>query len=657
MQREMAEKPLVGIDRQGDIAVTVIDRPPANALSQSFRAALVEALEALREDAAVRGVVIACAGRTFIAGAEISELGQPLEPSLPEVVALIEGLGKPTAAALHGTALGGGFEVALGCTFRVAKADAKVGFPEVRLGILPGAGGTVRTTRLAGAQTALRLAGTGQMIGAAEAQRLGLVDELTQGDPVGAAVALLRKRLTTGDLPQPLAERATPEAAPMETLDALCAQACKSLKSRAPERVRDAVATAQSAPFGEALARERALFLEAVTSPASAALRYLFFAERSAAKSGVDRSVKPREIARVGVIGAGTMGRGIAMAFANAGNEVALSDTAQEALDAAMAAIRESYDGLAARGKLSTGEAASRVQRITAGTGLDTMAECDLIVEAAFEDMGVKKEIFARLDALAKPDAILATNTSYLNVNEIAAATARPEDVVGLHFFSPAHIMKLLEIVRADKTADDVLQTACIVAQKLGKQAVTVGVCRGFVGNRMLQVRNRAVSDLLCAGAAPEQIDEAFRALGWPMGPCEMQDLAGLDIAWRIRKAEGLREPIADALCEAGRFGRKAGKGWYDYVGGRPQPSEEVLTVIDAVAAERGITRRTVTAQEIVARTHDPMIAEGKAILAEGLARSAADIDVIWVNGYGFPRERGGPMYWDANLRTGEEVR
>jgi 3-hydroxyacyl-CoA dehydrogenase len=651
MQQDIIERPLVTIARDAGIAVLTIDRPPVNALSQALRRAMAEALEALGADDGVKGVVLACAGRSFIAGAEISELGLPLDPGLPEVLDMIEGLGKPTVAALHGTALGGGFEVALACTWRVAKADTLVGLPEVKLGILPGSGGTVRTTWLAGAESALQLAGSGEMISAAKAQGLGLLDALTDTDPVAAATALLRERLASGDVPLPIRDRARPAPADPAAMQALCAALQKKLKSEAPALVLDSVLHAQQAPFDTALAHERALFLKAASGPTSAALRHLFFAERAAAKPAVDRRVTPRDISRVCVIGAGTMGRGIAMAFADGGYEVALHDMSDDALTAALAAISASYGKLASRGRLSPEEAEARRARITATARLETQKRADLFVEAAFEDMEVKKQIFARIDAIAKPGAVLATNTSYLDVNQIAQATSRPGDVVGLHFFSPANIMKLLEVVDAKQTSDDVLQTAAVLARRLKKQAVFVGVCRGFVGNRMLQARNRAVPDLLCEGAAPEAIDAAFRAIGWPMGPCEMQDLAGLDIGWRMRQAEGLSEPIGDALCETGRLGQKTGKGWYDYAEGRKTSSEAVRAIIAGVATARGITQRQIDAAEIIARTHDPMIAEGKALLAEGIARNAGDIDVVWVNGYGFPRDLGGPMHWAENRK------
>lgn len=651
MADDIIDRPLVTVRHDGDIATLVIDRPSANALSQSLRRALHDAVTRAQDDPAIRGIVLAGAGKVFIAGAEISELGQPLEPSLPDLVALLERSAKPTVAALHGFALGGGFELALACQMRVAHRDARIGLPEVKLGILPGAGGTVRTTWLAGAGAALQLAGSGDPISAPEARRLGLVCHVVDDDVAAAARDLLRSAIATDSVPPAIRDRPRAAQADGQALAALCGTLKKKARSQAADRVLAVAEAAQSQGFDDALALERALFLKAVASPASAALRHMFFAEREAAKSGLGKDVPAREVAQVGVVGAGTMGRGIAMAFANSGLRVALHDASAEALQAAASDIAASNDRFAASGRITKAEVQGRTARVTLAPALEDLAKCDLVIEAAFEDMEVKRQIFARLDLIARPGAILATNTSYLDVDRIAAATKRPQDVIGLHFFSPAHIMKLLEIVRARETAPDVIQTAVSLAKRLNKHAVTVGVCRGFVGNRMLQARNRAVPDLLCEGASPARIDAAFRDLGWPMGPCEMQDLAGLDIAWRMRKAEGLREPIGDALCEAGCFGRKAGRGWYDYDGGRPVPSAEVQAVIARIAAARGLTPRGIGADEIIARTHDPMIAEGEAILAEGIARARGDIDVVWVNGYGFPRELGGPMYWQAHLR------
>ena len=654
MTDDTTDRPLVTVRAEAGIATLTLDRPPANALSQSLRRALLEALSRAEADAGIRAIVLAGAGKVFVAGAEIAELGQPLEPGLPEVIARLEGAAKPIAAAIHGVALGGGFEIALACHMRVADRGARIGLPEVRLGILPGAGGTVRTTWLAGAEAALALAGSGEPIAAEAARQMGLIDHVVEGDVAARAADLLRGALEGGTVP--VAVRARDRAAPPApgALAARCEALNRKARSQAASRVMAVAEAAATQDFDAALAQERALFLEAVASPESAALRHLFFAEREAAKSGVAPGVPARPVRQVGVIGAGTMGRGIAMAFANAGLSVALHDASAEALDAALRDIASTTERLAARGRIDAAEADRRRAALAPAPALEDLADCDLIVEAAFEDMAVKTEIFGRLDRIARPGAILATNTSYLDVNAIAAATGRPQDVIGLHFFSPAHVMRLLEIVRADRTAEDVLQTATALARRLDKQAVVVGVCRGFVGNRMLQARNRAVPELLCEGATPERIDAAFRGLGWPMGPCEMQDLAGLDISWRMRKAEGLAEPIADALCEAGRLGRKAGRGWYDYdAEGRPVPSPEVARVIAGIAAARGVAPREIGPDEIIARTHAPMIAEGEALLAEGIARRRGDIDVVWVNGYGFPRALGGPMHWQDHRSGG----
>lgn len=638
---------VVSLSETGGIATITIDNPPVNAISRAVRQGLLDAIAALRGRPDIRGLVLACAGRTFCAGADISEFGKALEPSLPEVIAALEALGLPSVAAIHGTALGGGFELTLGCHYRLAQRGSYVGLPEVTLGLLPGAGGTVRGTYLCGAAAALDIMTSGRRVPAAEAQGLGLVDALVAGDPAAEARTFLQERLAEGALaPQPIAR--APDMDPT-SFDALAAPPLAKMRSEAPRRVVAALRNALALPPEEALKAERALFLAAVASPQSAALRHLFFAERESARlPEAEAQAVPRPVASVGVIGAGTMGAGIAMAFANAGLPVVLRDIDAPAVDRGIERIAETYARSVARGSLAAGEVALRQDRITGTTALADLAGCDLIVEAAFEDMAVKQAIFRDLDRLAKPGAILATNTSYLDVNEIAAATARPGDVLGLHFFSPANVMKLLEVVRGAKTAPEVMATAFALARQIGKVAVPVGVCRGFVGNRMLAARNRALPGLLLEGATPEGVDAAFRAFGWPMGPFEMQDMAGLDISWRNRKGLGQVEPVADRLCEAGRIGQKAGRGWYDYAAGSrtPLPSAEVAEVIAGIADAQGLARREIAANEIISRTHGPMVAEGRAILDEGIAARASDIDVIWVLGYGFPRDLGGPMFW-----------
>lgn len=643
---------------RGDIALLTIDRPPVNALSQALRAEIAARIEEIAQDGALRGMVLACNGRTFVVGAEIGELGVTTQPMLSEVIARIEALGIPSVAALHGTALGGGFELSLGCTYRVALEDARVGLPEVKLGILPGAGGCVRTTYLAGAEATLKMAGSGKMVGVGEAQRLGLVDAVVSADLVENAVSFLEERIKVGDIPPPVSQRAGAMLRAGEiALDEIAARLCRKARSSAPLLTAQAVKAAQVLPFAEAITEERRIFEEAVVGLRSKGLRHLFFAERAAAKPPADiAEAGRREVNTVGVIGAGTMGSGIAMAFANSGYRVALREMNADALQRGLERLAATYGRSVERGSLSRAEADRRIARIGGTIELAPLGDCDLIVEAAFEDLEVKKAIFAELDRVARPGALLATNTSYLDVNTIAAATSRPGDVLGLHFFSPANVMKLVEIVRGAETAPEVIATSLAVCRRLGKQPVVVGVCHGFVGNRMLMARNRQLSQLLLEGAAPSQIDAAFRALGWPMGPCQMQDLAGLDIGWRNRKALGTTDALPDRLCELGRFGQKTGKGWYVYDGREASPDPEVQAIIVTLAAEQGVARRAVSDEEIIDRTHGPMIEEGRRILDEGIVGRSSDIDVIWAHGYGFPRDLGGPMFWDDNGRSRQET-
>jgi len=652
---------MVRLDIQNGIAILTLSNPPVNALSHALRTAFSVRLVEVARNTAVEGLVIACAGRTFVDGAEISELGQVNTPMLREIISRLESMGKPSVAALHGTALGGGLELALGCTFRVANQDAKIGLPEVKLGLLPGAGGTVRTTYLAGAKASLELAGSGEMMRADAAGKLGLIDAVFAGDLIANAVRFLQRKISENDIPAPVSQRAgdMPSADPA-ALEKLAAELCQKARSSAPMLTGQAVKAALELDFARAMQEERRLFDEAVASPRSEALRHLFFAERAAAKLPEDvAEAGTRSVQAVGVIGAGTMGSGIAMAFANSGYDVIIREMNAEALQRGLERVATTYARSVSRGSLTRNEADRRIARIEGTDEAADLAKCDLIVEAAFEDMEVKKSIFAELDRIARPGAILATNTSYLNVDAIAAATSRPGDVLGLHFFSPANVMKLVEVVRGAETAPNVLATALGVSRKLRKQPVVVGVCHGFVGNRMLAARNAQLSQLLLEGATPAQVDGAFRALGWPMGPCQMQDLAGLDINWRNRKALGTPDALPDRLCELGRFGQKAGKGWYLYDGNRERkPDPEVQVIIDTMAAERGITRKLLSENEIIDRTHGPMITEGRRILEEGIAVRSSDIDVIWVHGYGFPRDLGGPMFWDdkGRLRTKGEI-
>ncbi|TPL77842.1 3-hydroxyacyl-CoA dehydrogenase NAD-binding domain-containing protein [Mesorhizobium sp. B2-3-15] len=640
----------VSVANEGGVAIVTIDNPPVNALSFHVREPLMQALVALRDDASVAAIVIACAGRTFVAGADITEFGKPMQqPELRAIVAVLEAIARPTVAAIHGTALGGGLELALGCHFRVADQGAKLGLPEVKLGILPGGGGTVRLPRLVGAAKALKMIVSGTPIGADEAYGAGLVDAVFEGDLTTHAVNFAREMARKGGPFPPVRDRDDVlKETDLAAFDAEAADLARKARGlEAPIACAQAVRNAVTLPFDEALAEERALFVKLVASDQSRAQRHLFFAEREAAKLP-GKDVVKRRIARVGVIGAGTMGGGIAVAFANGGFPVTLLETSQEALRRGLATIEKNYTVSVARGSLSEDAKRQRLAQFKGTIDHADLAECDLIVEAAFEDMAVKKEIFGKLDAAARPGAILATNTSYLDIDEIAASTSRPQDVLGLHFFSPANVMKLLEIVRAEKTAPDALATVIDLARRIGKVAVVVGVCHGFVGNRMLAARGSESEALLLEGATPSQIDKAFTDFGWPMGPFQMGDLAGLDIGWRNRKARGLTAPIADTLCQQGRFGQKTGRGFYLYENGSrtPVPDPEVEALIRDKAAEKGIVPRTIGADEIIERTLYPLVNEGAKILEEGIAARASDIDVVWVNGYGFPIGKGGPMFW-----------
>jgi 3-hydroxyacyl-CoA dehydrogenase len=638
------------VSRDGDVAIVTIDNPPVNALSFHVREPLMQALTSLRDDASVAAIVIACAGRTFVAGADITEFGKPVQqPELRAIVAVLETIAKPTVAAIHGTALGGGLELALGCHFRVADAGAKLGLPEVKLGLLPGGGGTVRLPRLVGALKALKMIVSGAPIGATEAHEAGLVDAVFEGELTTHAVNFAREIARKGGPFTPVRDRDDGlKETDLAAFDAEAVDLARKARGlEAPIACAQAVRNAVTLPFDAALAAERALFVKLVASDQSRAQRHLFFAEREAAKTSAKDIIK-RRIARVGVIGAGTMGGGIAMAFANGGYPVTLLETSQEALQRGLATIDKNYSVSVTRGSLSEDAKWQRLAQFKGSTDYADLADCDLIVEAVFEDMAVKKEVFGKLEAVARPGAILATNTSYLDIDEIAASTSRPQDVVGLHFFSPANVMKLLEIVRADKTAPDALATVVDLARRIGKVAVVVGVCHGFVGNRMLAARGSESEALLLEGATPRQIDQAFTDFGWPMGPFQMGDLAGLDIGWRNRKARGQTAVIADTLCEQGRFGQKTGRGFYLYEAGArtPVPDPEVEALIRDKAAEKGIAPREISAEEIIERTLYPLVNEGAKILEEGIAARASDIDVVWVNGYGFPVGKGGPMFW-----------
>jgi 3-hydroxyacyl-CoA dehydrogenase len=643
----------VDLCREDEIAAVTVDNPPVNALKHEVRAGLAEALRQARESDAVKALVIACAGRTFFAGADITEFGKPPQaPSLHDVIAAIEAMSKPVVAALHGTAYGGGFELALACHFRVAVPAARVGLPEVKLGLLPGAGGTQRLPRLIGPEKALKMIVTGEPIGAAEAMADGVIDELAEGDLTAAAIAFARRVVREGrplrlvrDRDEKLSAEGFADAAEALT---------RRLRGReAPAACVEAVRNAIILPFEEGLRREHELFRKLVAGDQSKAQRHVFFAEREAGKvPDMPEATKPRAVTRGAVIGAGTMGGGIAMCFANAGIPVTIVETGRDLLQKGLDRVAANYRTTVSRGGLGADDMERRMGLITGVVEFDVVSGADVVIEAVFEEMDVKKRVFADLDRIAKAGALLATNTSTLDVDEIARATSRPQDVLGTHFFSPANVMRLLEIVRGRETSFDALATAIALGRRLGKVPVTVGVCYGFVGNRMLARRSVETERLLLEGALPQDVDAAVVEFGFPMGPCAMMDLAGLDVGWRIRKGRGERALIEDALCEAGHYGQKTGKGYFRYDAGSrtPLPDPEVEKIILETSSRLGVNRRPIGEAEIVERMVLPMINEGARILDEGVAARPGDIDVIWVYGYGWPVWRGGPMYYADRL-------
>jgi 3-hydroxyacyl-CoA dehydrogenase len=646
----------VDLRRDGDVAVITVDNPPVNALKHEVRAGLVEAMQQARDDAAVKAVVIACAGRTFFAGADITEFGKPPQaPSLHDVIATIEAIPKPVVAALHGTALGGGFELALACHFRVAAPSARVGLPEVKLGLLPGAGGTQRLPRLVGPEKALQMIVTGEPIGAAEARGDGIIDEIVEGNLTAAAIDFARLIVLEGrplrlvrDREEKLIGEGFADAAEALT---------RRLRGReAPAACVEAVRNAIVLPFEDGLKRESELFRELVAGDQSRAQRHVFFAEREAAKvPDMPDATRPRPIALGAVIGAGTMGSGIAMCFANAGIPVTIVETGRDLLQKGLDRVAANYRTTVSRGGLAADEMERRMGLITGATELEALGGADVVIEAVFEEMDVKKRVFADLDRVAKPGTLLATNTSTLDVDAIARATARPQDALGMHFFSPANVMRLLEIVRGAQTSFESLATAIALGRRLGKVSTIVGVCYGFVGNRMLARRSVETERLLVEGALPQEIDAAVAGFGFPMGPCAMMDLAGLDVGWRIRQGRGEHALIEDALCQAGHYGQKTGKGYFRYEPGSrtPLPDSEVENIILQTSSRLGINRRPIGEAEIVERMTLPMINEGARILEEGIAARPGDIDVIWVYGYGWPVWRGGPMYYADRLGLG----
>jgi len=634
--------------KHGDVLIILSNNPPVNALSTLVRQGLVDAIAKAEADGSVHAVVLACEGQTFFAGADITEFGKPPQnPWLPQVVDTIENCSKPVVAAIHGTALGGGLEVALACHYRVADKMAKLGTPEVKLGLLPGAGGTQRLPRVAGVPKALQMCATGNPISAHEAFDCGLVDRLVEGDLIPHAVAYAEEVRDVRPLPKSSERQDQLRDCNPEVFDNFRNENAKRFRGfEAPLKNIEAVRIACEKPYSEGVIEERKLFMELMSGTQASAQQYFFFAERKANKiEGLLESTEPRPVRTVGVVGAGTMGGGISMNFLSAGIPVTIVEMGQEALDRGTGVMLRNYEASAAKGKLTAEQVGKAMGLLSPTLDFSALADCDLIIEAVYENMDVKKEVFAKLDRIAKPGAILASNTSYLNINEIAASISRSGDVVGMHFFSPANVMKLLEVVRGHQTAPDVLLTAMRIGKKIRKVPVVAGVCHGFIGNRMLMPRQIEATKLLLEGATPEQIDRVHVEFGLPMGPFQMADLAGVDIGWH-------RDPtridsIRDALCAIDRWGQKKGAGFYDYdERRRPTASPVVQQIIEDFAARQGVERRHVSDEEIVERTLYTMVNEGAKILEEGIAQRASDIDVVWVYGYGWPVYRGGPMFW-----------
>ncbi|WP_326538334.1 3-hydroxyacyl-CoA dehydrogenase NAD-binding domain-containing protein [Pseudorhodoferax sp.] len=646
-------------ETRGHTALITLAVPPVNGLGAALRADILRALDRALADPSVQAVVLTGSERAFSGGADVKELGTPLvarEPRLPALIAALETSPKPVVAAISGVCMGGGLELALGAHWRVARADAQIALPEVKLGLLPGAGGTQRLPRLLGLEAALNLIVSGATVPAAKLKDTALFDEVTDGDPLPAALALAEKVVAEG-----LPLRRTRDRALNEPdAEAFLQFARNTVRASAgpypaPLKCVEAVALAVSKPFDEALRLEREAFLSLMGSPESRALRHVFTAERAAGKlPGVPEGMLLRPVNAVGVIGAGTMGGGIAMNFVNAGIPVVLLETRQEALDKGLATIRRNYENSARRGKLKAEQVEQRMALITPTLDYASFADVDLAIEAVFEQMDVKRQVFTALDAVCKPGAMLASNTSYLDLDAIARGTGRPRDVIGLHFFSPANVMRLLEVVRGAETAPDVLATCMALARRIKKVAVVSGVCDGFIGNRMLARYGAAASGLINAGALPQQVDKALQAFGMAMGPFRVGDLAGLDIGWATRKRRAaeagvpLQPSVADRLCEAGRFGQKTGAGWYRYEAGKRDPLPDPVTedLIAAFRREHGHTPRAIGADEIVERCIYALVNEGARILADGIAARASDIDLVYLNGYGFPAHRGGPMLY-----------
>jgi 3-hydroxyacyl-CoA dehydrogenase len=645
---------IVTLVQHGEVAVILADHPPVNALSIDVRRGMLQALNQAIAAPATRAIVIACKGTTFFAGADITEFGKPKQPPvLQDVIAAIEAASKPVVAAIHGTALGGGLEVALGAHFRVALPSAQVGLPEIKLGIFPGAGGTQRLPRLIGPIEALKLILSGERVSADKALALGIIDHVEDDDPVSVGVAFARRVIAESRPVVGVRDRDDRLAPVRADPSAFEAEAAAQLKRRpgqdAPAACVDSVRLSFTTPIDEALAQDRARSQTLVAGDQSRALRHVFFAERAAAKlPHAPAGITPRRVQKAAIVGAGTMGGGIAMCFAAAGIPVTLIDATEAGLAAGTDRIRSNYATSVKRGSTTQDEMDRRLALIAGTTDRDATNDADIVIEAVFESMDLKQEIFRDLARKTLPGTILATNTSALDIDDIANMTDRPEDIIGMHFFSPANVMRLLEVVRGGKSGWQAITTAMAVAKVIGKIPVLSGNCDGFIGNRMVAKRSAQVDRLLLEGAMPADIDAATKAFGFAMGPLETNDMSGLDIGWSIRKRRGTPFPIADIICERGWFGQKTGQGYYRYESGdrTPRPNPDVESLILETSAKHQIARRAIDRQELIERMVYPLINEGARILEEGIARRASDVDIVWINGYGFPAWRGGPMFY-----------
>ena len=648
------------LEVKDNIAILTLNSPPVNALSAPVREGLDKGIRQAIKDSRVDAIILICTGRTFIAGADISEFGkEPKGPSLFEVQDELENSPKPIIAAIHGTALGGGLEVALTCHYRIAVPSAKCGLPEVSLGLLPGAGGTQRLPRLVGIEQALKMVTSGIHLSADKCLKSGLIDKLANEGHLMDDSILFAKEILSENKPLRKVRDINEKVEAARGNEELFSDFRKSIarKTRgflAPEYNIQCIEAAVNQSFNEGIKIEKGLFLKLITGSQSAAQRYFFFSQRQVAKiPDIPKETEKKEIKEIGIIGAGTMGGGIAMNFANAGLPVTIIEQSQERLDKGIGIIRKNYENTASKGRITIQDVEHRMSLISGDVSMEALSNKDMIIEAVFENMELKKEIFSKLNTIAKQGAILATNTSGLDINEIASTTNRPESVIGLHFFSPANVMKLLEVVRGEKTSKEVIATSMAMAKSIGKVAALVGVCPGFVGNRILAQRQREANKLILEGALPWDIDNALFDFGFPMGPFAMSDLAGLDIGWNKETSRG--ETIREKLCEGGRFGQKSGKGFYTYDENRNKsPDPEVEDLIKTFAQEKQIKTRSIEKEEILQRCLYPMINEGFKILEEGMAIRASDIDIVWINGYGWPVYEGGPMFYGNQIGFGK---